>query len=71
MPFIIVGVQDRETESASGEFYCPKCETLRPYKRKRRGRYLSLFFVPLIEVQKRGEYVECQVCGRAYTIAVL
>jgi hypothetical protein len=44
---IIYGYRNREIETGARDFYCPKCETQRPYKFKKIERYFTLFFIPL------------------------
>jgi hypothetical protein len=68
---IIWGSRGREKEMSSGQFYCPKCATLRPYKFKRVGKYFTLYFIPLFETKKLGEYVECQHCHQTFNPEVL
>ena len=68
---IIWGSRSREKEISSGQFYCPNCDTLRPYKFKRVGKYFTLYFIPLFETQKLGEYVECQYCHQTFEPKVL
>jgi hypothetical protein len=68
---IIYGHRNREIQVASGQFHCPKCDAQRPYVHKRIARYFTLFFIPLFKFRTLGEYVECQVCRRAFKPAVL
>src|SRR5690348_2244187 len=68
---IIYGYRNRERELGTGNFYCSKCEVQRPYRHKKLVRYFTLFFIPLFPLGTLSEYVECQVCGRAYTTEVL
>jgi rubredoxin len=68
---IIYGYRNREFEMGTGNFYCPKCETQRPYKFKKVTRYFTLFFIPLFPLGTVSQYVECSVCGRTYKPEVL
>ena len=68
---IIWGSKGREIELASGQFYCPKCDASRPYKRKRIARYFTLYFIPLFQIENLGEAVECQICRQAYKPEIL
>jgi predicted RNA-binding Zn-ribbon protein involved in translation (DUF1610 family) len=68
---IIWGARDREIELTSGQFYCPECDTVRQYKHKRVAQYFTLFFIPLFQIQKLGEFVECQSCRQTYEPKVL
>jgi hypothetical protein len=68
---IIYGHKSREIDIASGQFNCPKCDAQRPYVHKRVARYFTLFFIPLFKTKTLGEYVECQVCRRAFKPEIL
>jgi hypothetical protein len=68
---IIWGSRGKERELAKGEFFCPKCSDLRPYKQKRVSKYFTLYFIPLFETKNLGEYVECQVCSAGYDPQIL
>src|SRR5450432_1105097 len=68
---IIFGTKGRTTEVGSGEFMCPRCQTRRPYIRKKAARYFTLYFIPLIRIKDLGEFVECQVCKGAYDVNVV
>jgi hypothetical protein len=63
---IIFGLRGRQIELASGQFFCPSCDTTRRYKHKRAADYFTLFFIPLFQVRNRGEYIECQTCQKAF-----
>ena len=54
-----------------GDFYCPSCQSLRPYKQQRVRRFFTLYFIPLIPLDIHGEYIECQQCGNTYDEEVL
>lgn len=69
--FILVGIRSRVQEISGGQFYCARCDTIRPYTHKRLRNYLAVFFIPLVPLGTRGEYVECKVCLRTYTPEVL
>ena len=68
---IIWGTRGREIEVTTGQFNCPKCQTVRPYKHKRVARYFTLFFIPLFPIQKLGDFIECQACRQTYKLEVL
>ena len=58
-------------ERSSGEFNCPNCNSLRPYKLKRYAKYFTLFFIPLFQIKNLGEQVECQKCFMSFKPKVL
>jgi dATP pyrophosphohydrolase len=68
---IILGTKIRVTERSSGEFYCPNCNSRKPYKLKRFARYFTLFFIPLFQIKNLGEQVECQKCFVSFKPRVL
>jgi len=68
---IIWGTRGRETEIGTGTFYCPKCDAQKPYTRKKVARYFTLFFIPLFEIQKLGEYLLCAQCNTTFKPEVL
>ena len=68
---IIWGTRGRETEIETGTFYCPKCDTQKPYTRKKVSKYFTLFFIPLFEINKLGEYLQCVGCNLTFKPDVL
>ncbi len=68
---IILGTKVRVIERSSGEFNCPNCNSLRPYKLKRYAKYFTLFFIPLFQIKNLGEQVECQKCFMSFKPKVL
>lgn len=55
----------------TGQFACPNCGGDRDYKHKTARRFFTLFFVPVIPLDKVGEVVQCQACHTKYDPAVL
>ena len=68
---ILWGTKGREKVVSEGMFFCPTCNTTRPYKRKSAARYFTLYFIPLFKTKKLGEFVECQVCKSAFDPKIL
>jgi len=54
-----------------GEFFCTTCQGIRPYVYKQERGYFNVFNVPLLPLNCRAEYIECQVCGDSFKPAVL
>ena len=54
-----------------GQFLCPQCATQRRYKYKKVTQFFTLYFIPLIPLNKLGEYVECQTCKGTFVPRVL
>jgi hypothetical protein len=68
---IIWGWRAITRNGESGQFNCPNCNVRRPYQRKKLQRFFTLYFIPLIPLQVLQETIECQVCKKLYTPAVL
>ncbi len=68
---ILMGSRGREVEVGAGTFHCPVCGTQRPYKHRRLGRYFTLYFIPIFQIEKLAEYVECQACHHVFPPEVL
>jgi hypothetical protein len=64
---IIFGTRGVTWSGERGEFACPGCGgARRMYVRKTVRRFFTLYFIPVIPLDKIGEYVECQQCRGTY-----
>jgi hypothetical protein len=54
-----------------GTFHCPNCGGDRPYKQKIGRRWFTLFFIPVIPLNKVAEVVQCGTCNTRYRTSVL
>src|SRR5690606_10175763 len=53
-------------------FFCPQCGGDRPYAQKKGRRWFTLFFIPVVPLNHVGEeFVECDTCHAAYSLAAL
>jgi hypothetical protein len=68
---LIWGSKVREIEIAQGQFFCPHCCNLKPYKSKKISRYLTLISIPLFETEKLSKVVNCQVCQSTFDASIL
>ncbi|MCA9245375.1 MAG: zinc ribbon domain-containing protein, partial [Phycisphaerales bacterium] len=68
---IIYGTRGVTTTKDKGEFHCPNCGDRQPYRLRRVRRFFTLYFIPLIPLDKLGEYIECDVCNGTYELDVL
>jgi hypothetical protein len=68
---IIWGSRGKEKTMGEGQFFCPKCRILRPYKHQKIAKYFTLYFIPLFETKNLGEYVECQGCYTPFRTEIL
>ena len=69
--FVIAGLKTRISNIGSGRFHCPNEGADRPYGRRRARRWITLFFVPIIPLGRKGEWVQCRGCGVRYGPDVL
>jgi len=54
-----------------GTFHCRKCGGDRQYRHRTGRRFFTLFFIPLIPLNKVGEHVQCTTCKSRYVMDVL
>ena len=69
--FVIFGTRGRSHTIGSGTFFCPREGGDRPYEHKEARRWFTLFFIPLIPLDRPGDYVECTSCKSTYYTTVL
>lgn len=55
----------------TGQFHCPNCGGDREYEHRTARRFFTLFFVPLIPLDKVGEIVRCKTCKVKFDPVVL
>lgn len=68
---IIFGTRGITTTPDKGNFHCPSCSNSQRYAFKRVRRFFTLYFIPVIPLDKLGEYIECLTCKDTYKPAVL
>jgi len=68
---IIFGTRGITTTPEKGEFNCPTCSQVRAYGLKRVRNCFTLYFIPVIPLNKLGEYVECSHCKDTYKADIL
>lgn len=68
---IIFGTRGITTTPEKGTFFCPRCSSNQAYKLKRVRRFFTLYFIPVIPLDKLGEYVECPLCQGTYDPEIL
>ena len=69
--FIIWGLRIIYRTLAQGVFYCRKCGGDRNYRHRAGRRFITVFFIPLIPLNKTGEHVQCTTCKTRYVTDVL
>jgi hypothetical protein len=68
---IIWGSRGRERIVAQGDFFCPSCKMIRRFTHHEVAKYFTLYFIPLFQTSKLGEYVQCATCLTTYKPEVL
>ncbi len=69
--FLIWGLRVFYRTIAQGVFYCRKCGGDRNYRLRSGRRFITIFFIPLIPLNKVGEHVQCATCKSRYVTDVL
>jgi zinc-ribbon family len=54
-----------------GTFHCRKCGGDRQYRHRAGRRFFTLFFIPVIPLNRTGEHVQCLTCKTRYVTGVL
>ncbi|MBP8128542.1 MAG: zinc-ribbon domain-containing protein [Candidatus Hydrogenedentes bacterium] len=60
--FFIVGVDDKTEKKERGRFHCPICGSEQNYTRRVVQRAFTFFFIPVFNLGKKGEFIECDRC---------
>ncbi|WP_298903852.1 TerB family tellurite resistance protein [uncultured Psychroserpens sp.] len=68
---IIFGTRGVRSTKATGNFDCPQCEADRGYRHRKVTQFFTLYFIPLIPLGNKGEYVECNHCKGTFITRVL
>jgi len=68
---IIWGIRVFFHTTAQGVFHCQRCGGDRQYRRRAGRRFFTLFFIPIIPLNKVGEHVQCTTCKTRYHVEVL
>lgn len=68
---IIFGTRGITTTPSRGAFFCPSCNTEADYELKRVRRFFTLYFLPVIPMDKLGDYVKCTRCQGEFNTQVL
>lgn len=51
---------------ATGQFYCPSCGQERTYALRQDQKWGTIYWIPLIPLEKSEPYVECASCRKTY-----
>ena len=69
--FFIAGTKGKTTTAGTGTFYCPNCQMESEYHHEQVHESVTVFFVPVANLQLLGEYIECQNCANTYEMEIL
>ncbi len=68
---IFFGLRVFYRAAGQGMFHCQRCGGDREYRVRVGRRWFTLFFIPIIPINKAGQHVQCAVCGTRYRMDVL
>ena len=68
---IILGLRVFYRTMARGVFYCRRCGGDREYRHRAGRRWFTVFFLPVIPLNRVGEHVQCTTCRTRYVTDVL
>ena len=68
---IIFGTKGVTTTPEKGVFHCPSCGPGSSFRWRRVRRFFTLYFIPIIPLDRLGEYIECDHCQGTYDPQVL
>jgi len=69
--FFIAGTKGETSTVATGEFYCPECNAQTSYNHDQVHEKVTVFFIPIANLNLLGEYIECQNCFNTYKMEIL
>jgi len=56
---------------ATGQFYCPGCRQQRTYALRQHQKWGTIYWIPVVRLEKSEPYVECASCHSTYPEAAL
>jgi len=68
---IIFGLKVFFRTVGQGVFHCPRCGGDRQYRLRAGRRFFTVFFLPIIPLNKAGEHVQCMACHTRFHTDVL
>lgn len=68
---LILGLSVFFRTVGEGDFHCPNCGGDRRYRQRIARRWFTLFFLPVIPLNRLGEVVECRTCRGRFNPDVL
>ena len=71
LAFIVFGTTSLTFNSSTGKFFCPTCGSSQAYQAKSIRRFFTIYFIPLIPLDRMGSFVECLACHGKFDDEVL
>jgi zinc-ribbon family len=68
---LIFGLRVFYRAVGQGVFHCQRCGGDREYRHRAGRRWFTLFFIPVIPLNRVGDHVQCTICGTRYRMDVL
>jgi hypothetical protein len=68
---IIWGTKYLDKIEREGEFYCPSCQTRRPFRLWKKRRWGHLYWIPLFPGKFVGSWVKCGACSKEFDQKIL
>jgi zinc-ribbon family len=68
---LIFGLRVFYRAVGQGVFHCQRCGGDREYRHRAGRRWFTLFFIPVIPLNRVGDHVQCSICGTRYRMDVL
>jgi hypothetical protein len=68
---IIWGLRVFFHTTGTGVFHCQRCGGDREYQQRAGRRFFTLFWIPIIPLNKVGDHVRCNTCRTRYQVGVL
>ncbi len=69
--FILFGTRGITFGGKAGTFHCPRCGPDTTYLHRTVRRFFTLYFIPVIPLDKMCEFIECANCKGKFTTDVL
>jgi zinc-ribbon family/Tellurite resistance protein TerB len=68
---LVIGTFEWPKTLETGEFYCTICDGPSMFRRRTSRPFLTIYFVPLIPIGGKQEYVECMKCKHRFEPSIL
>jgi len=68
---IVFGTRGVKSTIKTGDFICPQCNQTKTYRQRKVTQFFHLFFIPIIPLFNKKEYVECLDCKGTFMTRVL